>query len=895
MWYLPVVPRLKRLFANAKDAEKLTWHADGRNKDGILRHAADSPQWKHIDTTFPNFSRETRNLRLGLCTDEINPFGNMSSQHSTWPVLLVNYNLPPWLCMKRKYIMLSILISGPKQPGNDIDVYLAPLIEDLKKLWDKRERVYDEYRKETFTLRAMIFCTINDFPAYGNLSGHVVKKVVYPFQRVFLPRNHPYRRIRKAFNGEPEHRSPPKPLTGKQVYERVKDINCVFGKPYKSLGDKLCYKKRSAFWILPYWEHLSVRHCIDVMHVEKNVFDSLIGTLLNMPGKTKDGEKARNDMVKMGIRLELKPTKKGKRYYLPPACYTLSKKEKKVLCESLHNVKVPSGYSSNIRNLVSLKDLKLVGLKSHDCHTLMQEILPIAIRSILPKQVRQAIIRLCLFFKAICSRVLDPGKLDSLQSQLIVTLCQLEMYFPPSFFDIMVHLVREVKLCGPVYLRYIYPFERNMGDLKGYVRNRSRPKGSIVEGYLTDEVLRYYIEHLEEFETLGLPKPRHNKERVQGIGTVGRKVLNLSREIVDQAYLYILQQVDEVQPYLADHMNLIRQEYHGRGENFLRDEHNPSFIRWFQEKVDRYLKQTPNDVSEDITWLAFGPDANVVSYEGYDINGYCFNTKRRDASSTTQNSGVSLVASTLHFSSAKDNNPQHAKMNYYGMIEDIFELDFVQFRVPVFKCNLVDIGKGVNIDDMGYTVVNFNKPGHCDEPFIMASQAKQVFYMIDPADTSKSVVIQGKKHGVAVADLVPNEDEYDQVDEIPVFSMLQNTPVQVDDSTDHHLRGDHNEGVWWCLLLCLGDLIGCKAPLLFLFGAVDVLIHARTGNKRERFVGMASENDNGSPANNENPKKSSQKTTRGPSTPKYIIEKDDGPFPLQLNENNILCDRRVQE
>ncbi|XP_056695640.1 uncharacterized protein [Spinacia oleracea] len=536
MWYLPVVPRLKRLFANAKDAENLTWHADGRNKDGMLRHAADSPQWKHIDTNFPNFSRETRNLRLRLCTDGINPFGNMSSQHSTWPVLLVNYNLPPWLCMKRKYIMLSILISGPKQPGNDIDVYLAPLIEDLKKLWDEGERVYDEYRKETFTLRVMIFCTINDFPAYGNLSGHVVKgykacpiceddtkavqlksskKVVYPFQRVFLPRNHPYRRLRKAFNGEPEHRSPPKPLTGKQVYERVKDINCVFGKPYKSLGDKLCYKKRSAFWILPYWEHLSVRHCIDVMHVEKNVFDSLIGTLLNMPGKTKDGEKARNDMVKMGIRLELKPTKKGKRYYLPPVCYTLSKKEKKVLCESLHNVKVPSGYSSNIRNLMSLKDLKLVGLKSHDCHTLMQEILPIAIRLILPKQVRQAIIRLCLFFKAICSRVLDHGKLDSLQSQLIVTLCQLEMYFPPSLFDIMVHLVvhlvREVKLCGPVYLRYMYPFERNMGDLKGYVRNRSRPEGRIVEGYLTDEVLRYCIEHLEKLETLGLPKPRHNK------------------------------------------------------------------------------------------------------------------------------------------------------------------------------------------------------------------------------------------------------------------------------------------------------------------------------------------------------------------------------------------------
>ena len=46
-----------------------------------------------------------------------------------WPVLLVIYNLPPWLCMKRKYMMLSMMISGPRQPGNDIDVYLSPLIE----------------------------------------------------------------------------------------------------------------------------------------------------------------------------------------------------------------------------------------------------------------------------------------------------------------------------------------------------------------------------------------------------------------------------------------------------------------------------------------------------------------------------------------------------------------------------------------------------------------------------------------------------------------------------------------------------------------------------------------------------------------------------------------------
>jgi len=65
--------------------------------------------------------------------------------------------------MKQKYIMLSMMISGPRQPGNDIDVYLSPLIEDLTKLWDKGVLVFDGFQNETFHLRLMLFGTINDF------------------------------------------------------------------------------------------------------------------------------------------------------------------------------------------------------------------------------------------------------------------------------------------------------------------------------------------------------------------------------------------------------------------------------------------------------------------------------------------------------------------------------------------------------------------------------------------------------------------------------------------------------------------------------------------------------------------------------------------------------------
>jgi len=108
------------------------------------------------------------------------------------------------------------------------------------------------------------------------------------------------------------------------------------------------------------------------MHVEKNVCDSAIGMLLSIQGNTKDGLNTRQDLAEMSIRAQLLLRSDGRKIYLPPACHALSKKEKMSFCQCLHHVKVPLGYSSNIKSLVQLKNLKLVGLKSHDCHVLMQ-------------------------------------------------------------------------------------------------------------------------------------------------------------------------------------------------------------------------------------------------------------------------------------------------------------------------------------------------------------------------------------------------------------------------------------------------------------------------------------------------------------------------------------------
>lgn len=126
-----------------------------------MRHPADSFAWKDFDRQHPNFSHDSRNVRLGLASDGFNPFKTMTISHSTWPVILIPYNLPPWMCMKQPNFILSLLIPGPKGPGNNLDVYMQPLMEELEELWKIGIKTFDEYRKESFQMHAAIMWTIN--------------------------------------------------------------------------------------------------------------------------------------------------------------------------------------------------------------------------------------------------------------------------------------------------------------------------------------------------------------------------------------------------------------------------------------------------------------------------------------------------------------------------------------------------------------------------------------------------------------------------------------------------------------------------------------------------------------------------------------------------------------
>ena len=139
-----------------------------------------------------------------------------------------------------------------------------------------------------------------------------------------------------------------------------------------------------------------------------------------------------------------------RKYTASSLSYFVQKREDKFL-----SVFVPCQRDTLQIEPCEFKDLKLVGLKSYDCHVLMQQLLVVAIRDILPNKVRHAITQLCFFFNAICIKVIGINKFDEQENGAAIILCQLEMYFPP-FFNIMVHLivhlVREIKCCGLVYL-----------------------------------------------------------------------------------------------------------------------------------------------------------------------------------------------------------------------------------------------------------------------------------------------------------------------------------------------------------------------------------------------------------------------------------------------------------
>ncbi|KAI5327383.1 hypothetical protein L3X38_026779 [Prunus dulcis] len=228
----------------------------------------------------------------------------------------------------------------------------------------------------------------------------------------------------------------------------------------------------------------------------------------------------------------------------------------------------------------------------------------------------------------------------------------------------------------------------------------------------------------------------------------GRRLLKIRRLYMPNASIYAKSVVyqsciaEEVLPYIEQHMIHIKTAYpkFRKRTKWLQDKHNSTFIQWLRFKVQSELEEDNHGVSENLRWLAAGPNMAVPLYRSYLIKGIKFNIKAQDDVRTTQNSGVYLLAHTMQVASAKDKNLILSNMGFYGVIQEIWDLDYQKFTIPVFRCDWID-SSGLVVDELGFTLADLSKIGHRNDQFVLASQVKQIFFVDDPMHRGWSVVL----------------------------------------------------------------------------------------------------------------------------------------------------------
>ena len=289
--HFPLIPQLQRMFSSRKLSKLNIWHHFHKSEDGKMRHTADSPQWKFVHTELEPeagnamFGRDPRDMHLGLALDGMNPHSEKRSTESLTPVIVFNYNLPPWMVTKKYFLMLVLLIPTKlKLTGSNVDVFMQPLVDELQQLWTRGGVPTRDARAymgmSMFNLRAVLMWTLHDFPAYGLISGlttkgfkacpvcgprtisrrsKILRKNVYcNCHRRYLPADHYFRGAVAAFDNESSHEAEGDPLSGNQTIRRGRESEAYIDGgglekdeefPAKVHG----VKRVSALFQLPYW------------------------------------------------------------------------------------------------------------------------------------------------------------------------------------------------------------------------------------------------------------------------------------------------------------------------------------------------------------------------------------------------------------------------------------------------------------------------------------------------------------------------------------------------------------------------------------------------------------------------------------------------------------------
>ncbi|XP_056845538.1 uncharacterized protein LOC130496903 [Raphanus sativus] len=384
------------------------------------------------------------------------------------------------------------------------------------------------------------------------------------------------------------------------------------------------------------------------MHIEKNFFDNLMNTILNVQA-AKD------------------------------AFFDWISKD----------VEFPDGYASNLGNCVDRREGKFTGLKSHDCHVMMQRLLPFAFKELLPKNVYEAVAGISAFFRDLCTRSVTPECIENLKTNIAV-----------------------IKVEGSIVAQFIRAETSNFAEhyFPGEVQTKSRKPARHDD---RGERATYYVTVPDIFTDVGRlsGKPKNRQ---------------LTEEEHSQLQIYLLTNCEDVFQYERIFMAEKRFEYRHATEEELEALKMREFAGWMRTYVSDGMArgETINDWLREMIW---GPKYVVKSYPRFASRGYAFTTSKRRRSSKTYNAGVC--------SAAGDDV-------YYGNIREILEIVYpgmVGLRCTVFYCDWYDNtpDRGVTTDAFGVTSVHSRRKLPYYDPFILASQADQVCYIKYPRVTNR--------------------------------------------------------------------------------------------------------------------------------------------------------------
>ncbi|GJX75950.1 hypothetical protein Tco_0322761 [Tanacetum coccineum] len=510
--------------------------------------------------------------------------------------------------------------------------------------------------------------------------------------------------------------------------------------------------------------------------------------LTRVPGKT-------NLQKLLGIRRPLWLTKNHKgKIVKPQAAYSFTPENRKKFCQYIKGVKLPDGFGSCFKHKVTDNDTNITGLKSHDCHIMMQRLLPYGLQNYLPDNIAKPIIELSSLFKQLCSATLMEDDMLKASVKVVEILCELERIYPPAFFDIMIHLPIHLALealeGGPIHPRWMFPFERFMKKLKGYVRNKAKPEGSIAEGYVAEEALtlssHYFRDVTTKFNRLERnvdpPPPTCQFQAFRSVcNTIGlRSFPPFGAKEFNKARWYVLHNSPEIDTYRAQFQSLFPEK------NMLEE-----FTGWFRtlicERHANNLQDPEVSTTSELFALANGPSRTPMSVNACVVDGVRYVVQSRDERRTTQNSGICAPGPDGEMS--------------YGQLQEILEFKYLSFKVALFRVKWFDTRNNGRVKKLtfrnGMTQIIGSGEWWKNDQYILATQVKQVFYLEDPAKPNVKVVehVNHKKffnRGVIVVENEPDIIHLDNSSDLPP-STSGNDLDNVTFYIDLHIDGESTE------------------------------------------------------------------------------------------------------